>query len=378
MKIAQVTATFPPNITGTGNVCYYNSLELARLGHDVTVFTSNYPKSEYRYPEILRVKRLHPLFRVGNGPFLPGLLKMGKFDIVHLHYPFFFGSEMIYLRSKLGHSGYILTYHNDLIGDGWMKHIFSAYNHISLKQVVNNATKILVHSFDFACHSKIRQIVENRMKDVVELPNGVDIDNFNPSVSGEGIREKFGLDDSRVILFVGTLDRAHYFKGVEYLLQSLSKLKDKDVQLLIIGEGNLKNHYIAMAGKMGVLSKTKFAGEVFHDELPEYYAASDIVVLPSFETECFGLTLVEAMACGRAVISSNLPGVRTVVDHDKNGLLVEPKNVEALTSKINYLLENEDLRVKFGKKGRIKAMEKYSWRRIGQKLEEIYLGTVDG
>ena len=107
MKIAHVTATFPPNFTGTGVVCYHNCLELGKLGHDVTVLTANYPKVEYEYPDILNVKRLDPLFRIGNGPFLPGLLKIKGFDIVHLHYPFFFGSEMIYLRSKFYKEGRI-------------------------------------------------------------------------------------------------------------------------------------------------------------------------------------------------------------------------------------------------------------------------------
>jgi glycosyltransferase involved in cell wall biosynthesis len=259
-----------------------------------------------------------------------------------------------------------------------MKHIFSAYNYGSMRRVVNGATKILVHSLDFAHHSKIRQIVENRRNDVVELPNGVDTNSFTPRVSGEQIREKFSLDEDRVILFVGTLDRAHYFKGVEYLLRSFSELNEKDVQLLIVGEGNLKNRFTTLTGKLGASSKTKFVGEVFHEELPEYYAASDMVVLPSFETECFGLVLVEAMACGKPVIASDLPGVRTVVDHGKNGLLVEPKNVVDLTSKITYLLDNEPLRNTLGRTGRKKVEEKYSWSKIGLKLEETYFETVEG
>ena len=92
--------------------------------------------------------------------------------------------------------------------------------------------------------------------------------------------------------------------------------------------------------------------------------------------EAFGLVLVEAMATGKPVIASNLPGVRTVVNNGKDGFLVEPKNVEDLTLKIQYLLENEEVRKKFGREGREKVEEKYLWEKIGEKLESVYYKVV--
>ena len=148
MKIAHVTATFPPNFTGTGIVCYHNCLELAKLGHDVTIFTANHPRKEYEYPGILNVERIDPLFRIGNGPFLPQLLKIRGFDIVHLHYPFFFGAEMIYLNSRLNKFGYVLTYHQDLIGSGPLKFIFKMQNALLLKRIVGGADRIFPTSID--------------------------------------------------------------------------------------------------------------------------------------------------------------------------------------------------------------------------------------
>lgn len=377
MKIAQITATFPPYYGGTGTVCYHNSLELAKLGHEVTVLTANYPKVEYEYPEILNVERLDPLFRIGNGPFLPGLLKIKNFDIVHLHYPFFFGSEMTYLNSKLRRSDYVLTYHQDVLGTGLLGYFFKFHNALLLKKIVNNAKKIFPTSLDYAKHSFIKEIVEDRPEDVIAMPNGVDIEKFNPEIDGTEVRSKYSLQDRRVILFVGALDRPHYFKGVEYLLRSFSRLEEKDTHLLIVGEGDLKNYYTDVAKKLDVSDNVTFAGRASDEDLPKYYAASDVVVLPSVTMgEAFGIVLIEAMATGKPVIASNLPGIRTVVDDGHNGLLVGPRNIDDLTSKIRYLLDRGDLRKQFGKHGRKKVVDKYTWQKIGLKLEDIYLDVL--
>ncbi len=84
------------------------------------------------------------------------------------------------------------------------------------------------------------------------------------------------------------------------------------------------------------------------------------------------MVLIEAMAAEKPVIGSNVPGIRVVVDDGVNGFLVKPKNVEELTSKIDYLLENEDIMKEFGKRGRKKVEEKYSWGKIVRKVEEVY------
>ena len=118
MRIAHVTATFPPYYAGTGMVCYRSAAELARLGHEVTVLTASYGCDDAPDPPGVRVRRLAPAVRVGNAPLLPGLLDSERFDVIHLHYPFIFGAEMIRARAWMSGVPYVLTHHNDLIGDG--------------------------------------------------------------------------------------------------------------------------------------------------------------------------------------------------------------------------------------------------------------------
>ena len=143
MRIAQVSATFPPYMAGTGNVCYHNAIELAKLGHDVTVFTSRYPDEDYTYPDSITVKRYKPWFRIGNAPFLPQLLSLRGFDVIHLHYPFFFGGEMIYLLSKLTKQKYVITYHNDVILQGLARRFLTIYNSLVTRLVCSRSQKNL-------------------------------------------------------------------------------------------------------------------------------------------------------------------------------------------------------------------------------------------
>jgi glycosyltransferase involved in cell wall biosynthesis len=377
MKIAQITATFPPYMAGTGNVSYHNSLELAKLGHDVTVFTSRFPDEEYDYPNLLKVKRLKPIFHIGNAPFIPKLMMLEEFDVVHLHYPFIFGAELILLNSLLKKNIFLVTYHQDLIYNGVLNYLVKGYNYLVRDRVLSKAKKILTPSMDHLIGSSIKHIVKERVGDVIEIPNGVDIVRFNPDVSSDEIKKRHNLRDEKVILFVGALDKAHQFKGVEILIKAFSKLKYKKAILMIVGEGGLKDYYQNFAKGIGVSKKIIFTGRVSDQDLQKYYALSDLLVLPSTTRgEIFGLVLIEAMACGKPVIATNLPGVRTVVDNRKNGFLVEPNNEKDLANKLEYLLENENVAKKFGKEGRKKVEERYSWERIGKKLESVYYEVV--
>ena len=378
MKIAQVVCTFPPYMAGTGNVCFHNSLELAKLGHDVTVFTSRYPDEDFKYPDLLKVVRFKPCFRIGNAPFLPKLTAIEKFDIVHLHYPFVFGAELVLLNSLLRNNTLVVTYHQDLIFGGILGYLVRIYNIIVRDQVISKAKRILTPTLDHFANSSVKHVLTCRETDVIELPNGVDPEHFNPGVSNRELREKYGIrDDENVVLFVGALDKAHIVKGVDILLNAFRKLQSAGkVSLLIVGDGDLRHQYEKLAKDLAISDRVIFTGTILNWELPAYYALSDLVVLPSTSVEMFGMVLVEAMACGRPVIGTTLPGLRTVVDDGKNGLLAEPGNVDDLTAKMQYLLDNEPVRKRFGVQGRKKAEDRYSWPKIGKTLEQVYLEVL--
>jgi glycosyltransferase involved in cell wall biosynthesis len=265
----------------------------------------------------------------------------------------------------------------DVIGQGFLKTIFKFHNQFILPQIVKKADKIILTSLDYGKNSNLARWLGNYPAKFLEVPNGVDSQKFQPQPKNLALLGQYGIDPKdKIVLFVGGLDQAHYFKGVPYLIEAMDRLQQANYQwqLMIVGEGELKKDYFDFANQLGVGHKTIFAGYVADNDLPSYYNLADVCVLPSIDqSEAFGLTLLEAMACAKPVVATNLAGVRTVVDDGLDGLLVQPKNANDLAAKINYLLTNFNIAQQFGKNGRRKIEQNYEWGMIGKKLDAVYL-----
>ena len=378
MKIAHIVSTFQPYQGGMGNVAAAMQRELRALGHMCDVLTPAYGRTKAAGGD--HVYRLKPLFSLGNAACLPTIGKhLNDYDIIHLHYPFFGGAEPIFFASrrlrKTG-SRIILHYHMDVVGDGVRRALFALHNKILLPWMITRADAVIVTSQDYALHSNIASLVRSTPKHFFEIPNGVDAKNFMPGSKSAALLEKHGLSpDDRIVIFVGGLDRAHYFKGLEYLIEAMNQLRNAPYtwKLMIIGEGELKSKYADIVSQLNLAHRVLFTGYVPNESLPDYYRLADVAVLPSVDkSEAFGLTLIEAMACGKAVVASNLPGVRSVVDEGVNGLLAEPRNASDLASKINHLLFHPELMAQFSDAGRQKVETQYDWQRVVSAIEVVY------
>jgi glycosyltransferase involved in cell wall biosynthesis len=379
MRIAHVTATFPPYMAGTGNVCYHNALELARLGHQVAVYTAAGSLPGAFDPPGVDVRRLPAVLRFGNAPLLPGLLRIRDVDILHLHYPFIFGAELVCAVSRIRRIPLVLTYHNDLVGEGVRRLLFGAYAALTDGLVLGGAAKLAVLSEDHALASRRAGFFRRRGKDVAVIPNGVDPELFRPLADGHALHRKFGLaEDSPLVVFVGTLDRAHYFKGVSTLLEAFAAVPPSRARLCIIGGGGWKARYQQQAERLGIGGRTLFTGSIPFPRLPEYYNSADVVVLPSHETESFGVALIEAMACRKPVIATDIPGVRSVVTDGQEGFLVPPKDASALAGRIQRLLDDPRLRDTMGGRGREKVEREYAWKKIIPRLVRLYEAARGG
>lgn len=380
MRIAHLTATFPPYQGGTGMVAHHNAMGLAALGHDVTVITANHPPGEFKYPDPITVRRLPVAFRIGNAPFLPELFRLDGYDIVHVHYPFVFGQEIMFLKSFLK-TRYVITYHQDLIFNGMMNHAVNFHHAVLGRFIISRTACLMMTSVDYGENSLIGPIIRRINDKVMEMPNGVDTLRFHPNVDAGDVRSGYGIGpDDKVMIFVGGLDAPHYFKGVEILLQAIKRVDYEHFKVMIVGDGDLRPRYIKMSELLGLTDRVTFCGRVSDEMLPAHYAAADFHVLPSLTMgEAFGIVLLEAMATGKPVIASNLPGVRSVVDVGEDGFVSTPNDVDDLASKIRQMLDlNDDKRAAMGMSGRAKVERKYAWPQIIEKLEKTYKDVLAG
>jgi phosphatidylinositol alpha-1,6-mannosyltransferase len=218
----------------------------------------------------------------------------------------------------------------------------------------------------------MHRYVADRPERVVEQANGVDVNRFHPGLDGARVRAHIGVSDRVVVVgYLGAMDRAHAFKGVPTLLDALAAVQEP-VHLLAVGGGDLQPEYCGRARKLGL--QTSWTGSVSAEELPSHIAAMDLLVLPSvgFGAESFGIVLIEAMAAGKPVIATSLPGVRRVVDDGQNGLLVPPDDASALAAAITRLAADSELRRRLGTAGRAKVEARYDWRELAAQLEAHY------
>ena len=215
---------------------------------------------------------------------------------------------------------------------------------------------------------------------VFVVPPGVDLSMFQPIDRAEA-RRKIGYGAGRLLLFVGRLER---LKGVEVAIRALALLSDRahdDLRLLILGEDSTdgdeseKERLKAVASAVGVRERVDFLGSVAHHELPFFYSAADVCVMPSY-SESFGLVGLEAQACGCPVVGSGVAGLRSVVRDEVSGYLIDSHDPAAFAERIGRLLNSPDLAQQMGRRGRLLA-QRYSWTRTADRLQELFEGVVE-
>lgn len=366
MRICQIVCTYPPYQGGIGNVAKNYHDYCRENGIESIVYTPQYTKKNENQDDIIYLK---PYLKFGNAAFLPQLfflLLKNKFDIVHLHFPFFGASEVLWFLKVFFPKKFklITHYHMDVEALSRFKKILSIPSCLITPSLLAKSDIVLVSSIDYIKNSQIKKIYENNTDKFLELPFAVDTNKFKPI-------NKIPDGNFR-ILFVGALDKAHYFKGVEILLKALSLIKEKNIISNIIGRGDLFEYYKKQAEKYQ-LKNINFLNNVNNQELIKYYQESDILVLPSTNRcEAFGIVLIEAMACGIPVAASDLPGVRKVFNNNESGLAFKVGDYKDLKDKILELYQNQAKREIMSKNARRLALEKYSREAIKNKLIEVY------
>jgi len=351
MKVLHVFKDFYPPTTG--GIEQHMQLLCAELARHVDVSVLVPSRSFRRAKEwldkiqVIRVPEFGRYLSVPLCATMPSELRRLAPDVVHLHFPNPTG-DLAYLLSGW-RAPVVLTYHADIVKPWPALWLYRAV----FRRLERHVERIIVSSEAFLRSSGF--LTRYREKCVV-IPYGIDPESFALRDRELKIAQRLAQEHGRPLaLFLGVL---RPYKGLQILLRAMTKVRGR---LLIAGRGRHRAELEALAHRLGVADRVTFVGEVSETQRRLLLHACDVFVLPSLDrSESFGIAQLEAMACGKPVISSDLPtGVRVVNQHERTGLLVPPGDPDALARALNRLLGDESLRRSLGQAARVRVEREF-------------------
>jgi glycosyltransferase involved in cell wall biosynthesis len=223
------------------------------------------------------------------------------------------------------------------------------------------------------------------------IPCGVDLELFRPIPRGEA-RDYAGIPDDRFLLtFVGRLERR---KGVDTMLEAMGLLlserpdlplhavvvgghpKDQDPAEMPAPEVREHRRFRRIIDRYGMADRVTFTGGLPQHVLHNYYSAADVTIIPSYY-EPFGMTALEALACGSSVIASEVGGLKTTVKEGEVGLQFRAQDPQDLADKVGYLVEHPEANARFQRNARPYVESRYSWRAVSERVAAAYQGALD-
>jgi glycosyltransferase involved in cell wall biosynthesis len=290
-------------------------------------------------------------------------------DLIHAHFAYPEGFVGLLAKKETGRP-LVITVH----GVDVLKDLSTAYGvrlnkryAAMVGRALNEADAVIAASK--ATYNEVCIIVKDVEKTHL-IPNGVDINRFNPNLDTSILREKLHLKNQTVIFSL----RSHEPKyGLEYLIRSMPIVQEMNTNVIFIigGDGSLRQYHEKLAAELDVKEKVIFPGRIPSEDLPYYYALSDIVVVPSLQ-EAFGLVVSEAMSCGKPVIGSNVGGIPDQIVDGNTGFLVEPKNPSKIAEKILWLSTNREEAKKMGLNGRKVVEQNYDIDKRTKSIISLY------
>jgi glycosyltransferase involved in cell wall biosynthesis len=363
VKILHVYKDYYPVLGGIENIIKLLAESQAAAGHEVTALVASLDHRSRT--ERLNGVTIHKVARLGtvaSTPVTPGLpLAFRNFrpDVTHLHSPYPPG-EILY--ALLGGSRVsTVTYHSDIIRQKALLKFYSPLLRLTLGQV----DLIMPTSPNYIDSSPFLRPHRDKCRVV---PLGVDCQRFaGPKLPlAKRLKERFGRP---ILLFVG---RLRYYKGLETFIEAVAQVPN--AAALIAGDGPLRAALESKARALRLDDRVHFAGEVSDEALPAYFQAADCFVLPSnARAEAFGLVLLEAMAAGLPLISTELgTGTSFVNLHEQTGFVVPPDDPPALAMAINALLNDAALRRQFGQAAQTRVRTEFSSEVMVRRVMDVY------
>jgi len=211
---------------------------------------------------------------------------------------------------------------------------------------------------------------------IAVIQNGVDVEEFNPDISGRDVRRKLGLENRFVVGFVGSFRPWH---GIDYLIAVGEKVVPRlpNALFLLVGDGADRPLYEKKVKEMGIESHFHFAGRVAHAEVPQYLGSMDVVIAPIAKKSFLGgfhgspLKIFEYMAMAKSVIAPPLGQTCEVIQDGISGLLIDSEDTPKLAHAILNLHQDPALRKRLGQNARTKVMQQYTWGINASKVRSL-------
>ncbi|GGP20185.1 glycosyl transferase family 1 [Thermocladium modestius] len=384
MKVLHLSWEYPPNIVGgLGRHVYYLTKELAKLGIDVVVITINYGYEEVE-EEVngVNVIRVNP-FKIKVLDFISWvhsfnlemlkrasqLLPRWRPDIIHVH-DWLTAPSGVPLKHA-AKAPLIATVHATEHGRrGGLRSPESKHIHEWEWLMSFEAWRLI------ACSNYMRDEVVKVLgaphNKISVIPNGVAGELLDFKVDWSK-RRNYAYDWEKIVVFFG---RMVYEKGPDKVLEAFRKLlgRRQDVKLIMIGDGPMYEYLANAARDLG--SKVYLAGRLPDEDLYSVVGMADVVTLPS-RYEPFGISVLEGMALGRAVIGPNRGGPAEIIQNMVNGITVDPEDSDALANDMDLLLGDEGRRRYIGGNARRTVLDKYRWDLVAKSTAELYAQVVE-
>ena len=378
MKILQVVNFFSPHHGGGSiEVVYQLSKALAQRGHEVSIYTSDIELDQQYISSLSEVKShaFHKWLTAANLQFTPGIInaskkELEKFDVIHMHNYRTFQNIVVHHYAKKYSVPYVLQAHGSAGTYFTRGNLKKVYDILGGYNILRNANKLIAVSPGEVEQYEKLGIAREKIE---IIPNGINPNEFDNLPPRGEFREQYNLSDNeKLILYLG---RIHQVKGIDLLVKSFINLPENlgKVRLVIAGpdDGYLSS-LKKLSNDLNLNEKIIFTGPLYKERKFEAYVAADVYVLPSVY-EIFGITVLEACACGTPVIVTDRCGAANIVDGVAGNVVSYDSN--ELANAILFMLSDDKISREFSKNGRALVRDKFNWSRIAEQIENIYVSV---
>lgn len=381
MKILQVLDCFSPLGGGVSSVVYKLSQALSGRGHDVNIYSTDF-LTDAEYIESLEGVKVHPfksIFTLGGLRLTPGVFKeargnLGDFDIIHFHtYTSFINIPIGRYATKFG-VPYILDVHGNLPGtdDKGRKKLF---HNLFGKKLMSGAKKFVAET-EVGCQEYMNLGISRDQ--VAIIPPGFDTDDLVDLPAEGGFREKFGIGQRRMVLYLG---RIHEIKGLDFLMDAFEKLAGArdDIMLVIAGpDDGLQAELQEKANQRKLSDRIIFGGFLSIEDKKASLVDADVFVQPSRYEQGIAWTTVEAILCGLPLVATSGTGAAEDIEKMGAGYLVEFGDTDGMASIMEKVICDPTEADAMNKSGQEYIHENLSLKKKVCDFEDLYAECING